>query len=237
MNLAEILASLQQQPSYGAKGLLQPVNDPYSAIKKGLLGDAGGPTEGARLYEGGANPRTLYHGTNREFSQFNTVNPKRNVGSADLEQKYGGTSWLSGSPQTARVYGKNVREVEVNPGKTETFDVQKLIRDPKFQDELRQTVFDDWAARGTLKGRRESPEELFQKHILEPALNPEGTKEGVPFSSQISGTLVRLARAKGLDTASVRGFREQGGAEQFMLLNPDMAQMRPLSQILQEKLK
>lgn len=62
-SLADMLSALMQgQQGVGARGLMQPVSDPYQSKEPGM-----GLTEGARLYEGGANPIRAYHGTQRDY--------------------------------------------------------------------------------------------------------------------------------------------------------------------------
>lgn len=118
-----------------ARGLLNPyvpAASPYGALQKGLLGDVGaGATEGARIYQGGANqlplpleggkgqwqntPR-LYHGTNRTFDEFK-----------------GRRVYLTSNPDIASKYS-SYRATASDPGNPVVIPVEARFRNPLVID-------------------------------------------------------------------------------------------------------
>lgn len=172
----------------------------------------------------------MYHGTSvpEDFTRFNPVSPTRRNGTDDEMAVF-----LSGTPAVADNYsgsvvnregaGPRIIPVTLDPGKTELFNIPQMIRDdPQMQQALiehhqNNGRLSPLADRGALH-RADYGQRLVN---LYQDLSPEELASAqVPYAQGAVGGAVRVARQRGLDSAVLRGFSEDGGADQVVVLTP-----------------
>lgn len=90
------------------------VNDPYSAMKKGLLDLPG--TEGARPYGGGANSVRAYHGTQQDIGRFEATD-------RDMIDRMVGPHFAA-DPTLASKFAEGIYNRNPNGGRVYPVDIQ-----------------------------------------------------------------------------------------------------------------
>lgn len=127
--------------------------------------------------------------------------------------------FFSPDPLEAERYGTSLYKVRIDPGKTEVYDLNKLIDDPAFRAKVRE----DWVGDGRLP--REQLEPLYDQQFADILASRErararGEEWNAPYSWGAVNPAIEEARAKGLDTIILRGLNESFGNDQIVALTP-----------------
>ena len=221
----------------------------------GLAGALAGP-RGASLAAGAARrarPSTereftidAFHGTTSpvDFRRFDPNAPTQLAGKNPAEF---GASFFSRDPEVADIFAGGpsgrVFPVKIKPGKTQEFDLIKLIDadDPEFLGALKASVQRRAQERGVtmqdaIDARFETMVAGLKRQVAESRgvrnrLRADGFADAelppvtVPFSGDLTGAVTQMSLRKGLDTATIKGLREGGGpggpdSDQVLVFNP-----------------
>lgn len=161
--------------------LAVPVADPYTPLKKGLLGDVGaGASEGAKVYQGGANKPVFYHGSNASFEQFDPSKVGVNTGTITKP----GAMWLTSNPNTASNYaetagkGAQVYPLHVDSKNMDIWDMGgNSTANPEITSMMSKALRD---------AKRAGKSGVVFERLLDSAL---GTASGRSWGSTVIGVL------------------------------------------------
>jgi hypothetical protein len=178
---------------------------------------------------------TLYHGSGApiDFKKF-TIDHGFNPHTSGDET---GVLWFTPKASEAANYagemvdgvavGPRIFKVRIKPGKTEVFDLAKLVMSDDFRKAVRETAERRAADLGAdINARRrenyiESVMRSFDREREMVALFDATDREGLEvagFSFHAGETVIRVAKERGLDTAILRGMKESRGGDQVIVL-------------------